>query len=69
MLTKIEHEGKPCMAILMPNETDESVSRMRDSLLDVLEDVSMSDNAMQCMKPFTLYAVLTIYRHMTAIVS
>lgn len=64
MLTTINLDGKQCLAIVLGNDCMEDAERTRESLLDILEDVSMSQNAVDCMKSDTLYRILNLYRHM-----
>lgn len=63
MLTTIEYQGKQVLAVIMQTESKESVLRMRDQLLEVLDAVSSSEESTRSMSAMTLYSILTLYKY------
>ncbi len=64
MLTTIDYQDKKVPAIILPDESIESVLDMRDELIEVLGTIATSDEATSNLSAMTLYAIVTLYKVM-----
>lgn len=64
MLTTIDYQDKKVPAIILPDESIESVLDMKDELIEVLGTIATSDEATRNLSAMTLYAIVTLYKGM-----